>query len=525
MKLTSITSRCGREAALLGIVLSTAAIVATRASAQDDVARPNIILIMCDDMGFSDIGCYGGEIDTPNIDRLAAGGLRFTQFYNTSKCFPSRACLLTGAYAQQVGMGRMFDKLENSVTLGEVLRTAGYRTLWTGKHHGNENPVTRGFDRYYGLRDGCCNHFNPGEQREGEGMPVRKWKRYWCIDEKTYHPYTPTEKDFYTTDYFTKYALSYLEQYKDEDKPFFLYVAYTAPHDPLMAWPEDIAKYRGKYMAGWEKVRDARHERQLEMGLIDKRFKLSGRESGDWDSLSREEKEKADLTMAIYAAMVDRMDQNIGKILDKVKELGEEDNTLVLFCSDNGGSAEMVRIGGPGRPGTMTRWTSVGGAWANVSNTPFRKYKNYSHEGGISSPLVAYWPKVIKQQGAIVREPGHLIDFMATFVDITGAEYPNEFDGRKIVPMQGRSLLPIFQGKDIDERKPLFWQWSRGKAVRKGRWKLVAFGGDWQLYDMSVDRTETNDLVAENPELVRELSLLWDAWYTGCYDKAPPRKK
>jgi len=492
-------------------------LVATDAAAEQPANRPNIILIMCDDMGFSDIGCYGSEIATPNIDRLAAGGLRFTQFYNTSKCFPSRACLLTGAYAQQVGMGRGFGELKNSVTLGEVLRTAGYRTLWTGKHHGTENPVTRGFDRYFGLRDGCCNYFNPGEQREGEGKPARKRQRHWCIDGETYHPYTPPEKDFYTTDYFTKYALSYLEEYKDEDKPYFLYLAYTAPHDPLMAWPEDIAKYRGKYMAGWEKVRNARYQRQLETGLIEPKFALSKRDSGDWDSLGREKQQEADLTMAVYAAMIDRVDQNIGKILDKVKELGEEENTLVLFCADNGGSAEMVRLPGSGEIGTLTRWTSVGGSWANVSNTPFRKYKNFSHEGGITTPLVAYWPRVITNGGAIVRCPAHFIDFMATFVDITAVRYPKKFGGRTITPMQGQSLLPIFQGKSISERPPIFWQWSRGKAVRKGKWKLVSYGGGWELYDMNVDRTEINDLAADNPQIVAELSALWEKWYADCY--------
>ncbi len=503
------------SAAVLSVSLATGTAAAQPSEQVDGL--PNIVLIMCDDMGFSDIGCYGGEIATPNIDRLAAGGLRFTQFYNTSKCFPSRGCLLTGAYAQQVGMGRGFGELKNSVTLGEVLRTVGYRTLWTGKHHGTENPVTRGFDRYFGLRDGCCNYFNPGEQREGEGKPARKRKRSWCIDEETYHPYTPPEKDFYTTDYFTKYALSYLEEYKDEEKPFFLYLAYTAPHDPLMAWPEDIAKYRGRYMAGWEKVRNARYKRQLDMGLIEAKFALSQRESGDWDTLSQEKREEADLTMAVYAAMIDRMDQNIGKLLDKIKELGEEENTLVLFCADNGGSAEMVRMPGSGEIGTLTRWTSVGGAWANVSNTPFRKYKNFSHEGGIATPLVAYWPRVIRRGGAMVRRPAHLVDFMATFVDISGAEYPETFGGRTITPMKGQSLLPIFQGKEIAERPPIFWQWSRGKAVRKGKWKLVCFGGDWELYDMDVDRTETNDLAADHPRVVAELSALWEEWYADCY--------
>ena len=346
-----------------------------------------------------------------------------------------------------------------------------------------------------------------------------------AVPLRIYHP--EPDEDFYLPDAMTDEAIQMLRDLRahDPDKPFFLYYATGAVHAPHHTKPADRAKYRGRYMGGWEKVRNARYERQLKMGLIDKQFKLSKRESGNWDSLSQEKKETADLTMAVYAAMIDRMDQNIGKILDKVKELGEEENTLVLFCADNGGSSEMVRIGGSGEIGTLTRWTSVGGAWANVSNTPFRKYKNYSHEGGISSPLVAYWPKVIKGQGTIVRKPGHLIDFMATFVDITGAKYPKTFDGRRIVPMQGQSLLPIFEGKKIAERKPVFWQWSRGKAVRKGHWKLVSHGGDWELYDMNVDRTETTDLAAKNPKVVKELSLLWEAWYTDCYGKAPQAKK
>jgi arylsulfatase len=494
-------------------------------AAEPDLKRPNILLILADDMGWSDVGCYGGEIATPNLDGLAQGGLRFTQFYNTSKCFPSRACLLTGVYAQQCGMDKGPGNLANAVTLGEVLRTAGYHTLWSGKHHGTENPYTRGFDHYFGLRDGACNYFNPGLQRPGEGKPAQKayGKRFWCIDGKTLQPYTPEEKDFYTTDYFTKHAMDWLDELQKADpngqKPFFLYMAYNAPHDPLMAWPEDIAKYEGKYMAGYEAVRTARYQRQVESGLIDPKVTpLSERDGPDWDGLSAEKKKEEDRKMAVYAAMVDRMDQNVGKVLAKVKAMGRQENTLVLFCSDNGGSAEVVNLKeGSGEIGSMTRWTSVGGAWANVSNTPLRKFKNYSHEGGICTPLIVRWPALIKKAG-LCHRPGHFIDLMATFVDITGAKYPEESNGRKIVPMQGQSLLPAFKGEESVARRPIFWQWSKGKAVRVDPWKLVRYGdkGDWELYDISADRTETKNQAAQHADKVKELSALWEQWYASC---------
>lgn len=478
-------------------------------------ARPNIVLILVDDMGWSDIGCYGGEVATPNLDRLASEGIRFTQMHNTSKCFPSRACLLTGVYAQQCGMDREYDRIRNAVTLGEVLRTAGYRTLATGKHHCRESLYDRGFDRYYGLRDGCCNFFNPGERRPGEAEPVRKRVRTWCIDEKTYTPYTPKEKDFYTTDYFTKYALSYLDEYKDEDKPFLLYLAYTAPHDPLMAWPEDIDKYRGKYMAGYQAIRSARYERQCEMGLVDPSMPLSEATSVQWDELPHEKQVDEDLKMAIYAAMIDRVDQNIGKLLDKLKEMGRYDNTLILFASDNGCSSEFAEksIGGPGERGGMHRWTSLGGDWANVSNTPYRLFKNYSHEGGICTPFIAWWPDVIKNGDAINNDATHFIDVMATLAEVSGARYPAEFNGETVTPMQGVSLMPIFEGKTLPEcAQPLYWQWSKGKAIHQGRWKAVAYGGQWELYDLDRDRHETNNLAAVHPEVLARRTKLHSEW-------------
>ncbi|MDX1563844.1 MAG: arylsulfatase [Phycisphaeraceae bacterium] len=491
------------------LLVSTA--VEPAAEAKDP--RPNIILILADDMGFSDLGCYGGEIATPNLDRLAADGLRFTQAYNTSKCFTTRASLLTGCYHHQVGMARRPGKLQHAVTIGHVLRAAGYRTLWSGKHHGTQNPVALGFDRYYGLRDGACNFFNPGRRRDGEPQPAQKRKnRAWCIDDKTYRPYTPPE-GFYTTDYFTKYALQWLDRYEKEDKPYLLYLAYTAPHDPLQAWPEDIVKYKGRYDTGWEAVRQARYARQKKMGLWTGNAPLSKRESGDWSDLSADARAEEARRMEVYAAMIECMDRNIGRVLDKVKAQGELDNTLVLFASDNGGSSEVVRIG-KGKIGAMDRWASVKGRWANVSNTPFRKYKNFSREGGICTPLVVHWPKgIAAPAGSFVRTPVHFIDFMATFIDVANGKYPTEHNGRKIVPLQGVSFRPLLSGDPLHRENPLFWQWSHGRAIRDGKWKGIHQGKGWELYNLADDRTETNDLADRYPGVTERLSRRWEAWY------------
>ena len=486
---------------------------------------PNVVLILADDMGWSDLGCYGGEISTPNLDSLAAGGLRFSQFHNTAKCFPSRAALLTGVYAQQCGMNDRPGFIRNAVTLGEVLRANGYRTLMVGKHHGQENPFDRGFDRYFGLRDGCCNYFNPGLQRPGEGAPAHKAGKFsprtWCIDDRVFEPYTPKEKDFYTTDYFTKYALQYIEQYKDENRPFFLYLAYTAPHDPLQAWPEDIAKYRGRYMDGFETIRRARYERQRRSGLIDESFPLSEPTYRDWNSLSEEEKRRQDEIMAVYAAMIDRLDQNIGKVLDKLAELGLRRNTLIMFASDNGcaqGGVAKPTSYNPGatttgKVGSMTRWTKITESWANVSNTPFRYFKCDAHKGGTCTPLIVNWPEGIKNPGRVVHAPGHFIDFMPTIVEVTGAEYPTNFNGQKIVPMQGRSLVPFFSKRPPRPRGPLFWQYSSGKAVRDGHWRLVSDNGrPWELHDMRTDKTETRDVISKHPEIARRMKSMYKQW-------------
>lgn len=488
---------------------------------------PDIILISADDLGWSDLGCYGSEISTPNIDHLAEQGIRFTQFHNTSKCFPSRACLLTGIYAQQSGYDKTYtEPLRNAVTLGEVLREAGYITLWSGKHHGSENPIYRGFDHYYGLKDGACNHFNPGVQRPGEGIPARKsWggkkaARAWCIDSLMYIPYTPEASDFYTTDYFTNYALRWLEEYREHKRPLFLYLAYTAPHDPLMAWPEDIQKYEGRYDRGYNDIRKERYDRQLEMGLIDESYKLSEATHGDWDTLDTDLKSEEIRKMEVYAAMIDRMDQNIGRLLGVLEETGRSENTLIMFVSDNGASAEMVHIDDDyGEIGTMTRWSSLGPRWANVSNTPFRYYKNYSYEGGINTPLIAHWPGMI-DPGTFSRFPGHFIDIMATMLDITGSTYPLVFNGTEITPLQGESLMPAFRGEEPARSKALFWEWSNGQALREGDWKLVRWGKElsWDLYKISEDPTENNNLASQYPERVEAMEQQFLKWKKGVAD-------
>jgi len=489
--------------------------------------KPNILLIMADDMGWSDVGCYGGEVRTPNIDWLAANGVRFTQAYNTAKCFPSRACALTGVYAQQCGMDVRHGALKRAVTLGEVLRTAGYRTLWSGKHHGTENPYTRGFDRYFGLRDGCCNFWNPGNQRPGEGPPARKRVRTWCIDEETYKPYTPPDPKFYTTDAFTDRALSWLDQYEDDGKPFFLYMAYNAPHYPLHAWPEDIAKYRGVYDRGYDAIRQTRYRRQLRTGLLDARSApLPDSAYRSWSGLSRDERAKEIRRMEIYAAMTDRLDQNVGRILQKLRAQGKLENTLVMFCSDNGACAEMPKVKQSGEMGTVTSYPVLGRSWAEVSNTPLRKYKNYSHEGGICTPLVAYWPKEIRDKGAIRRDPVHFIDFMATFADVAGARYPTRGpNGQQVTPLQGVSIRPAFGGKPPKREKPIFWQWSRGRAIRKGDLKLVEWNGQWELCNIANNRTETRNLIDAHPETVKALREEWSAWYRSCTGKGYGRDR
>jgi arylsulfatase len=485
--------------------------------------KPNIIFILVDDMGWSDLGCYGSEIRTPNIDSLAADGIRFTQFYNTAKCNTTRASLLTGLYHQQCDMTGP-NVMKNSATLGEVLRPAGYRTLASGKHHGTENLFERGFDRYYGLRDGCCNFWNPGDKREGEPAPARKTARYWCDNETTMHPYTPEDRNFYTTDAFTDKALEWLDEPELNEKPFFLYLAYTAPHFPLHAWPEDIAKYEGLYDNGYLPIREARYARMINMGLIDPaKNPLPEWDGSHWDELEDLERRKEIRRMEIYAAMMDRLDQNIGRVLNKLKEQGKLENTLILFASDNGACPDQKAGGGKEKStrledfGKVNSYETVGQSWATVQDTPLRKWKGFSHEGGIRTPLIVTWPAGIKNTGGFYREPGHVIDIMPTLIELTGAIYPEKANKQAVLPMQGVSLLPAFEGRPLVRPAPLYWEYSEGFAIRDGDMKAVrlrrAKDKEWELYDFSKDENETIDLAPAMPEKLSAMKQRWQQWY------------
>ena len=479
------------------------------AHAAPDRTRPNFILIMVDDMGYSDIGCYGGEVKTPNLDQLAKNGLRFTQFYNTAKCHTTRAELLTGNYAYSIGDNHM----EHGATFGEVLLPIGYRTLMSGKWHQVPLPTTRGFDRYYGLADGCSNFFNPGiKARPGEGLPGRKRKslRRWAIEDQVIMGYTSPDKKFYHTDAFTSYAIDRLDEYKDEDKPFVLYLPYTAPHYPLHAWPEDIAKYRGKYKIGWDEIRKQRFKRMNEMGIIGPNHKLTQRASKAWDELSDEQKDAEDLKMAVYAAMIDRVDQNLGRLFAKVKELGEWENTLIMFLTDNGACPEQPNTTPDIPPGPVESYRTVSVGWANASNTPYRKFKSTDYEGGIRTPFIAHWPGVIKP--GMTGQVGHIIDVSATFRDITGAKYPKQILGNRTKPPIGKSLLPVFKGKRREPHAEIYWHFSRANALRQGDLKVVRAGKDWELYDLKTDPTEMNNLARERPEKTAELAQMWEEW-------------
>lgn len=481
--------------------------------------RPNIIIILADDMGYSDLGAFGGEINTPGLDKLANEGIRLTQFYNTAKCFTTRAELMTGLYAYQVDMGTRPDTLnKKNVTIAEALREAGYRTLMSGKWHGKDHPMDRGFDRYYGLRDGAVNFWNPGERREGEPMPGRKqhmYPRTWCIDSAVLTPYTPEDNDFYATDAFTDRAISYLDKYKDENKPFFLYLAYTAPHYPLHAWPKDIQKYRGKYMMGWDSLRLQRFERIKEMGLFGDDLVLPEKdaESPDWESLSDSLQDDWDLRMAVYAAMVDRMDQNIARLTKKLEQLGEADNTIIMFMSDNGACAEEANFTPDIKPGPIESYRSLDLPWAHATNTPFRKYKNHDYEGGICTPFIFYDPRRPDVAGKTIDFPAHLIDLMPTCLELAEANYPETFHGKPIIPMEGMNILPAIDGELAQRDRPIFFQWRNSQAVRLGDWKLVSYINEpWDLYNLNNDRTEVHDVSGQYPELVKQLDSIYHDW-------------
>ena len=530
--------------------------------------RPNIILIMADDMGFSDIGCYGGEIRTPNLDRLAADGLRFTQFYNTARCCPTRASLLTGLYQHQAGVGHMMsdkgydgyrgDLNNRCVTIAEVLKQAGYSTYMSGKWHVTKHrgpdgpkynwPRQRGFDRFFGTIHGAGSFYDPCSlTRDNTQIP-------------------PDSDDFYYTNAISDNAVRFISEHKSRNKerPFFMYVAYTAPHWPMHALPKDIARYKGRYDKGWDALRAERHKRMTQMGIVESKWKITPRDSGvpPWS----EAKDKAwhARRMEVYAAMVDCLDQGVGRIVSELKKSSNFDNTLILFLADNGGCAEgygsrgrirpdpskqvtlkpmdknqlqpdmqpkvtrdgrPVRVGYGVMPGPADTYIAYGKPWANASNTPFRLYKHWVHEGGIATPLIAHWPARIRAHGELRQQPGHLIDIMATCVETAGAKYPSEYKGNNITPMEGKSLVPAFDDKPLGPRA-LYWEHEGNRAVRRGKWKLVSkHPGGWELYDLEADRTELNNLAQKYPQKVQQLKAMYESWAARCDVQPWPVKK
>ena len=536
--------------------------------------RPNIILILSDDMGFSDIGCYGGEIKTPNLDKLAERGVRFTQFYNTARCCPTRASLLTGLHPHQTGVGHMETdrhmeayrgKLNNKcVTIAEVLQASGYSTVMTGKWHvagtdfdpkGNISnwPCQRGFEKYYGSLRGAGSFYDPPTLR----------KNNEAISPYADPDYKPDR--YYYTDAISDYTVRYINEHEHEapDKPFFAYVAYTAAHWPMHAFEEDIEKYKGVYDAGYEPIRRARYKRLQDLGIIDNSCKYT-ETVGDWDDCQFKAWEAR--CMEVYAAMVTRMDEGIGKIVAALEAQGQLDNTLIMFLQDNGGCAEDIgrempkkwylaarepmaddELQNGSRPPMYTRqglpftggkttmpgpdgtYIAYGENWANVSNTPFKQYKHWIQEGGISTPLIAFWPNGIDSgsNGKLRRQASQIIDIMATVVDIAGADYPTGYHGSEIHPMEGVSLLSAFNSDAPLPDRGLFWEHEGNRAVRFGDWKLVSAAhrqnkyydkveelplADWQLYNIEEDRSETTDLAGQYPERVREMADLWHDW-------------
>ena len=498
--------------------------------------KPNIVLIMADDMGFSDIGCYGSEIPTPNLDQLAKSGVRFTQFYNTARCSPTRASLLTGLHPHQAGMGRLAEEAigvttqhpegylgylnNHCMTIAEALKPAGYHTYLAGKWHLGQRdstkwPLQRGFDRFYGILTGATSYFRP------DGV------RGLTLNNKQLP--APSDSNYYTTDAFTDFAIKSVDEHKS-GTPFFLYLAFNSPHWPLHARQEDIAKFAGKYNGGWDKLRVERHKRMIKMGIVSKEWPLSERDPGarEWDNLSAEEQTNLGYRMAVYAAQVHRMDWNIGRLVETIREKGQLNNTLIVFLSDNGACAEpytdlgggkQAQINDPAVMGTI----SYGQGWANCSNTPFRRFKSMLNEGGISAPLIVYWPSGLKAKGGSLNHtPGYLPDIMPTFLEASGATYPTEYKGVSITPLVGSSLIPILN-KPLQNVAPrvMCWEQYGFKAVRRGDVKAVfspkeAYdkhgAGQWELYNLTNDRTERHDLASTQPEKLKELVAQWDLW-------------
>lgn len=513
--------------------------------------RPNVLLILCDDLGFSDLGCYGGEIPTPNIDRLAAAGVRMTQFYNSARCCPSRASLTTGLHPHQAGIGSFSTRKPDSrrgpaylgrlndrcVTLAEVLKTAGYQTYMVGKWHMElPGPIEHGFDEFYGYTLGYA---------QDQWSP----DRYQRLPEGRQPELEFGEGKFYATDVFNDYAVEFLKQARTKDQPWFLYLAHSSPHFPVQAPAESVQRFVDTYRRGWDVLREERFQRMKKIGLATDSWKLteraivpvdedaitngySGQQNPAWDSLPADRQEDLARRMAIFAAMVQHVDDGVGRIVDNLKANGELENTLILLLSDNGACYEWGPFGFDGEsrkgithlhqgeelktmggPGTHH---SYGSAWSNLCNTPFQLYKHFTHEGGICSPMIAHWPAGIPHRKEWIRQPGHVMDIMPTLCEATGAEYPSEFHGRTIQPAEGVSLLPALRGDTIPER-PLAFEHQEARALRKGRWKVVWSKRmpreiQWELYDLENDRCETNDLAKLDPERTAALADEWLAW-------------
>jgi arylsulfatase len=503
---------------IMKLVALTLCLLAPICEAAD---RPNIIVILADDMGFSDIGCYGSEIPTPHLDSLAANGVKFKQFYNNARCCPTRASLLTGLYSHQAGIGHMAgadQKLpgylghlnEQCVTIAQWLQPAGYFTAMCGKWHvGNEagsNPWERGFQRSINATaGGFYLPDSPKAKLFEDGRPIAS--RGGSLPQ-----------DWYSSDLWSLLGLRFVSEAKTSGKPFFLYLPFNAPHFPLQARAEDIAKFRGRYKRGWDALRDERHARQIELGLIDASWNKSSRPAAIklWREHTPEEQDRFDHLMAVYAATVHCMDRAIGGLIAGLKREGAFDNTLILFMSDNGGNAESGPAGRTNGDPTLadSNWF-CGESWAFLQNTPFRRYKHYTHEGGISTPLIAHWPQGITKRGWI-NEPAHLIDIASTIQDLTGAAYPKEDAGKPITPLEGNSLKPILvsESASLSISRSLFWEHEGNAAVRRGDLKLVRKGSDgpWELYDLKADRTETNDIASSQPTKVKELAAEWQKW-------------
>jgi arylsulfatase len=491
-------------------------------------SRPNIVVVLVDDVGYSDIGCYGSEIPTPHLDGLADGGLRFTQFYNTPRCSPTRASLNTGLYPHQAGMGWLDGKVEpkskgfhgkllpRCVTIAEVLKDAGYFTAMTGKWHmGQQNgtpPWERGYMRSLNSRYGEV-YFPVEADKPGT-------KSLFLNGREIPKDSPEIGKDWYSTDLFVDWGLKFIDEARADQKPFFLYIAQGAAHFPLRAPADVIERYRGKYMKGWDVLRQERYARQIEMGLIDSKWPLAPRPEASpaWETRTPEQQKRLDAMMAAYAAMIECIDRSMGRLVDGLKSRGELENTLIVYLNDNGGNAEGGpggRTDGEGPIGGPQSYVLLGMNWATLNNTPFRRYKHFTHEGGISTSCIAHWPQGIAPElrGKFERQPAHLIDLMATAVDLAGTEYPAEYQGNEILPMEGVSLRPAFTGKSLDRKQPLFWEHEGNKAVRDGKWKLVQKWKDpWELYDLEADRTEQHNLIDSHADVAAKLEKAWNDW-------------